>query len=58
LLHLGNSGSFSVDNKLRLSYDFPTSTRPRKPGTVPLSHVTLRFSSWPLFRRIHTFLTH
>ena len=35
LLHLGNSRAFSVDNKLGLSYDFGTGTRPKMASAVP-----------------------
>jgi hypothetical protein len=37
LLHLGNSPAFSVDNNLRLSYDFLTGTRPEMACAIPLS---------------------
>ncbi len=43
LLHLGNSRAFSVDNKMRLTYDFATGTRPERSSAVPPLPVNLWF---------------
>jgi signal transduction histidine kinase len=43
LLHLGNSRAFSVDNELRLTYDFLTAARTECVGCSSLSRVNLWF---------------
>src|SRR5271169_2610178 len=43
LLHLGNFRAFSVDNKMRLTYDFPTGTRLDRSSAIPPLPVNLWF---------------